>query len=112
MRHESEKVIKIAMRRLIALGVMLSALSTGCVSHFFQERPNPGSIGLTSVSQEKPLPEWIGKKPSDLVEKMGEPKMAVPMESGAEELYYSYDGHRYYFETDLKGRIQTAVRID
>jgi hypothetical protein len=71
-----------------------------------------GEIGLTRTSQEKPLPEWIGKNRKELLEKMGEPRMQVPEDSGAYELFYSYEGHQYYFETDVKGIIKTAVQID
>lgn len=100
------------MRRLIVLGIVLSVLSWGCVNHWYPAAPPPGALALTKPSEEKNLPEWIGKSPRDLVEKMGQPKMMVPMESGAKELYYSYEGHKYYFETDLKGSIRTAVQID
>jgi len=98
-----------ALRLLAVAGIVL--LSSACAKHFYPEAPS-GWIGSARVEQEKTLPEWIGKDRRDLVDKMGEPRMAVPMESGAEELYYSYQGHKYYFETDLKGRIKTAVQTD
>ncbi|GEM_PF-1899748 len=100
------------MRLLAVAAVALFQLSSGCAKRFFPETSTSAWIGSARVAQEKTLPEWIGKDRRDLVDKMGEPRMAVPMESGAEELYYSYQGHKYYFETDLKGRIKTAVQTD
>ncbi|HTR61826.1 MAG TPA: hypothetical protein VMH37_08995 [Candidatus Binataceae bacterium] len=96
---------------LIMLAVALPAFSLGCLNKITGGH-TPGELGITRTSQEKNLPEWVGKDRKALATKMGEPKLAVPMESGAEELYYSFEGHQYYFETDLKGNIQTAVQID
>jgi len=95
----------------MALALVLSGLSVGCLNRLSGGH-TPGEIGITRTSQEKALPEWIGKDRRALASKMGQPRLAVPMESGAEELYYSFEGHQYYFETDLKGNIQTAVQID
>jgi len=96
--------------RLIVWGILL--LASGCVTHFSEEQPPPGLPELTRPSQEKTLPQWIGKDRKELVKEMGEPSLAIPMESGAEELYFSYQGHKYYFETDFKRDVKTAVQLD
>jgi hypothetical protein len=96
---------------LIVLAVALCAVCVGCLNRITGGH-TPGELGITRTSQEKELPEWVGKDRKALASKMGEPRLAVPMESGAEELYYSFEGHQYYFETDLKGNIKTAVQID
>jgi hypothetical protein len=98
------------LRCLIVLGILISA--SGCVTRLPEGAPPPGLPELTRPSQEKSLPEWIGKDRKELVKQMGEPNLAVPMESGAEELYFSYQGHKYYFETDFKRDIKTAVQLD
>jgi hypothetical protein len=92
------------------LAILLWA--AGCVPYSSEERHFPGLPEITRPSQEKRLPEWIGKDRKELVEKMGEPALAIPMESGAEELYFSYQGHKYYFETDYKRNVKTAVQLE
>ena len=99
-----------APRRVFVLAILLWA--AGCVPYFSEERHFPGLPEITRPSQEKRLPEWIGKDRKELVEKMGEPTLAIPMESGAEELYFSYQGHKYYFETDFKRNVKTAVQLN
>jgi hypothetical protein len=90
---------------------MLSA--AGCVTYSSEERQFPGLPEITRPSQEKRLPEWIGKDRKELVEKMGEPSLAIPMQAGGgEELYFSYQGHKYYFETDYKRDVKTAVQLN
>lgn len=96
---------------LMVLAIALSTISIGCLNKITGGH-TPGELGITRTSEEKPLPEWVGKDRKALATAMGQPRLAVPMESGAEELYYSFEGHQYYFETDLKGNIQTAVQID
>jgi hypothetical protein len=86
--------------------------AAGCGPYFSEERHLPGLPEITRPSQEKRLPEWIGKDRKELVAKMGEPTLAIPMESGAEELYFSYQGHKYYFETDFKRDVKTAVQLN
>jgi hypothetical protein len=100
----------LTLRRLLVLAIMLSA--AGCGTYFSEERQFPGLPEVTRPSQEKRLPEWIGKDRRELVAKMGEPAFAVPMESGGEELYFSYQGHKYYFETDDKRQVKTAVQLN
>jgi len=93
------------------LAIILSA--AGCGTYSSEERQFPGLPEVTRPSQEKRLPEWIGKDRKEVVKKLGEPTLAVPMESnGGEELYFSYQGHKYYFETDLKRDIKTAVQLN
>jgi hypothetical protein len=92
------------------LAILLSA--AGCVTYSSEERHFPGLPEITRPSQEKRLPEWIGKDRRELVKQMGEPAFAIPMESGGEELYFSYQGHKYYFETDDKRDIRTAVQLN
>jgi hypothetical protein len=92
------------------LAILLSA--AGCVTYSSEERQIPGLPEITRPSQEKRLPEWIGKDRKELVAKMGKPTLAIPMESGAEELYFSYQGHKYYFETDFKRDVKTAVQLN
>ena len=99
-----------ALRRLFVLATLLWA--AGCATYFSEERHFPGLPEITRPSQEKRLPEWIGKDRTELVEKLGEPTLAIPMESGAEELYFSHDGHKYYFETDFKRDVKTAVQLN
>lgn len=99
-----------ALRRLFVLAILLWA--AGCASYFSEERQIPGLPEITRPSQEKRLPEWIGKDRKELVAKLGEPTLAIPMESGAEELYFSYQGHKYYFETDYKRDVKTAVQLN
>ena len=89
---------------------MLSA--AGCGTYSSEERQFPGLPEVTRPSQEKRLPEWIGKDRKEVVEEMGEPTLAVPMESGGEELYFSHQGHKYYFETDDKRDVKTAVQLN
>jgi hypothetical protein len=98
------------LRCLFVLALLLSA--AGCVTYSSEERQIPGLPEITRPSQEKRLPEWIGKDRKELVAKMGEPTLAIPMESGAEELYFSYQGHKYYFETDFKRDVKTAVQLN
>jgi hypothetical protein len=86
--------------------------AAGCVTYSSEERQIPGLPEITRPSQEKRLPEWIGKDRKELIAKMGEPTLAIPMESGAEELYFSYQGHKYYFETDFKRDVKTAVQLN
>ena len=93
------------------LAILLSA--AGCVTYSSEERQFPGLPEITRPSQEKRLPEWIGKDRKELVEQMGEPTLAIPMQSGGgEELYFSYQGHKYYFETDYKRDVKTAVQLN
>ena len=87
--------------------------AAGCGTYSSEEGQFPGLPEITRPSQEKRLPEWIGKDRKELVEKMGEPTLAIPMQSGGgEELYFSYDGHKYYFETDYKRDVRTAVQLN
>jgi len=74
------------------------------------QRPVAGAP--TRPSREKLLPEWIGKDRKELVKAIGEPDLAVPTESRAQELCCSYQSHQYFFETDFKRDIKTAVQID
>ena len=90
---------------------ILSIVSASCLNSITGGH-SIGELGLTRPSQEKPLPEWIGKDRKELREKMGEPRNQVTEDSGAYELYYSFEGHQYFFETDIKGKIKTAVQID
>ena len=90
---------------------MFSILCAGCLNNITGGHTT-GELGITRPSQEKPLPEWIGKNRTELKEKMGEPRMQVPEDSGAYELYYAFEGHQYFFETDMKGKIKTAVQIN
>ena len=99
-----------APRRAFVLAILLWV--AGCVPYSSEERHFPGLPEITRPSQEKRLPEWIGKDRKELVAKMGEPTLAIPMESGAEELYFSYQGHKYYFETDFKRDVKTAVQLN
>jgi hypothetical protein len=99
-----------APRRVFVLAILLWA--AGCGPYFSEERRFPGLPEITRPSQEKRLPEWIGKDHKELVEKLGEPTLAVPMESGGEELYFSYQGHKYYFQTDFKRDVKTAVQLN
>lgn len=99
-----------APRRVFVLAILLWA--AGCGPYFSEERHFPGMPEITRPSQEKRLPEWIGKDRKELVEKLGEPTLAVPMESGGEELYFSYQGHKYYFQTDFKRDVKTAVQLN
>ena len=98
------------LRRLFVLAILLWA--AGCATYFSEERQIPGLPEITRPAQEKRLPEWIGKDRKELVAKLGEPTLAIPMESGAEELYFSYQGHKYYFETDYKRDVKTAVQLN
>jgi hypothetical protein len=99
-----------APRRVFVLAILLWA--AGCAPYFSEERHFPELPEITRPSQEKRLPEWIGKDRKELVAKMGEPTLAVPMESGGEELYFSYQGHNYYFQTDFKRDVKTAVQLN
>ena len=99
-----------APRRLFVLAILLWA--AGCGPYFSEERHFPGLPEITRPSQEKRLPEWIGKDRKELVAKLGELTLAVPMESGGEELYFSYQGHKYYFQTDFKRDVKTAVQLN
>ena len=99
-----------ALRHLFVLAILLWA--AGCPAYFSEERHFPGLPEITRPSQEKRLPEWIGKDRKQLVETFGEPTLAIPTESGAEELYFSYQGHKYYFETDFKRDVKTAVQLN
>ena len=99
-----------ALRRRFVLAILLSA--AGCPTYFSEERHVPGLPEVTRPSQEKRLPEWIGKDRRELVEKLGEPTLAIPMESGGEELYFSSQGHKYYFQTDFKRDVKTAVQLN
>jgi hypothetical protein len=99
-----------ALARLLGLAILLSA--AGCPTYFSEERQFPGLPEITRPSQEKRLPEWIGKDRTELVAKMGEPSLAIPTGSGGEELYFSHQGHKYYFETDPKRDIKTAVQLN
>jgi hypothetical protein len=47
--------------------------------------------------------EWIGKDRVQLAQHMEAPRQAVPMtDTGGEELFYSFQSHRYYFQTDAQ----------
>jgi len=68
-------------------------------------------------SADPPLPRETAarvdrKDRKELVKAIGEPDLAVPTESGAEELCRSCQSHQYFFETDFKRDIKTAVQID
>jgi hypothetical protein len=80
----------------IGLAVGLSAIAGGC----------------TAQESRRSAAEWIGKDRVELAQKMGRPKQAVPSETGGEMLFYSYEGHRYYFQTNAMGQIDSAVRTD
>lgn len=57
--------------------------------------------------------EWSGKDRVQLAQQMGAPRQALPMtDTGGEDLFYSFQGHRYYFQTNAQGLIETAVRTD
>jgi hypothetical protein len=57
--------------------------------------------------------EWIGKNRVQLAQQMGAPRQAVPMtDTGGGELFYSFQGHHCYFQTNAQGLIETAVRTD
>jgi len=100
-----------ALRRLLVLVILLWA--AGCGTYSSEERQFPGLPEVTRPSQEKRLPEWIGKDRKEVVKKLGEPTLAVPMESnGGEELYFSHEGHKYYFETNDKRDVKTAVQLN
>jgi hypothetical protein len=100
-----------ALRRLLVLVILLWA--AGCGTYSSEERQFPGLPEITRPSQEKRLPEWIGKDRKEVVKKLGEPTLAVPMESGGgEELYFSHEGHKYYFETNDKRDVKTAVQLN
>ena len=106
----SERIIDHRKIRIV-LAAALCTFCIGCLNKITGGH-TPGELGITRTSEEKNLPEWVGKDRKALATAMGQPRLAVPMESGAEELYYSFEGHQYYFETDLRGNIQTAVQID
>ncbi|MGO9452095.1 MAG: hypothetical protein ACLQDV_13800 [Candidatus Binataceae bacterium] len=88
------------MKSAVYAGIIAAALSIsgfGCMAH----------------ESRQAAAEWIGKDRRTLVSQMGKPSYAVPTdETGGEELFYSYQGHHYIFETDAHGLIATAVRTD
>lgn len=56
--------------------------------------------------------EWIGKTRNDLTAAYGQPRGAVAEgDTGGEELFYSYQGHHYVFETGPDGKITRAVEV-
>jgi len=88
------------MKRLMSSGVIalgLMALTAGCTT--------PSQESRSAVAQ------WIGKNRVDLTNQMGQPKSAVPLtDTGGEDLFYSYQGHHYVFETGPDGQIISAVQ--
>lgn len=87
------------MKKLM-IGVMTLALTVVCA-------------GCVAQESRQAAAEWIGKDRADLDRTMGAPREAVPMtDTGGEELFYSYNGHHYYFQTNAMGLIATAVRTD
>jgi hypothetical protein len=68
--------------------------------------------GCTAQASRRSAAEWIGKDRVELAQQMGQPKQAVPTDMGGEMLFYSYRGHRYYFQTNAMGQIDSAVRAD
>jgi hypothetical protein len=83
-----------------SIGILAVTLSVACVCCVQQE-------------SRRAAAEWLGKDRVQLAQTMGQPKQAVPMtDTGGEELFYSYQGHHYYFQTDARGLIETAVRTD
>jgi len=88
------------MKLKAAAGLLVIGLMAGCA-------------GCTTQESRRAASEWIGKDRVQLAEKMGQPRMAVPMtDSGGEELFYTYEGHHYYFQTNAHGLIETAVETD
>jgi len=70
-------------------------------------------FGCTAQESRKAAAEWIGKDRVQLAREMGQPINAIPMtDTGGEELFYTYQGHHYYFQTNAQGLIETAVRTD
>ena len=70
------------------------------------------AAGCTAKESRGSAAQWIGKDRVELAQEMGPPKQAVPSETGGEMLFYSYEGHRYYFQTNVLGQIDSAVRTD
>jgi hypothetical protein len=69
--------------------------------------------GCTAQESRRAAAEWIGKSRSQLDQQMGPPRQAVPMtDTGGVELFYTYEGHHYYFQTNARGIVETAVRTD
>ncbi|MGO9601800.1 MAG: hypothetical protein ACLQAT_00080 [Candidatus Binataceae bacterium] len=91
-------------KSLIAIGlaVGLSAIAGGCTAQ--QSR--------AAASDRQVASQWIGKDRVELAEKMGQPRQAVPTDKGGEMLFYSYQDHHYYFQTNVMGQIDSAVRTD
>jgi hypothetical protein len=86
--------------KIRSIGILAVIMSMACVSCVQQE-------------SRRAAAEWIGKDRVQLAQTMGQPKQAVPMtDTGGEELFYSYQGHHYYFQTNAQGLVQTAVRTD
>lgn len=86
--------------KFLAIGTMAAILLTTCV-------------GCVEQESRRAAAEWIGKDRVQLAQQMGAPRQAVPMtDTGGEELFYSFQGHHYYFQTNAQGLIETAVRTD
>ena len=90
----------IAMKALIVAGtaaLMLAVAIGGC----------------TAQESRRAAGEWIGKTRAQLDQQMGPPRQAIPMtDTGGVELFYSYEGHHYYFQTNAQGVVESAVRTD
>lgn len=69
--------------------------------------------GCTAQESRRAAAQWIGKNRAELDQQMGPPRQAVPMtDTGGTELFYTYEGHHYYFQTNAKGVVETAVKTD
>ncbi len=66
-------------------------------------------------AQQPPIgaTQWLGKSRSEIVQALGEPTSAVPLEdTGGEMLIYARRGEKHYvFETAPGGRAAKAVEV-
>jgi hypothetical protein len=86
--------------KYLAIGTIAAIVVTTCAGCVEQESRSAAA-------------EWIGKDRVQLAQQMGAPRLAVPMtDTGGEELFYSFQGHHYYFQTNPQGLIDSAVRTD
>lgn len=86
--------------RYLMTGIAALALSVLCA-------------GCVSDESRRAASQWIGKDRVQLEQEMGPPRQAVPMtDTGGEELFYSFQGHHYYFQTNARGVVESAVRTD
>jgi hypothetical protein len=94
-------------KRTVALGLLLSVICAAAGCSALQPAPE-------TPAEKAQASQWIGKRRSEVVRKLGEPTEAVPLvETGGEMLIYAHRGQTHYvFESAPGGVIDKAAVVE